>query len=149
MLTDVFGTNPGDSFPSAEAAAVDAFNYISTLNDCHTNEYAGWIYKEWSLFGSPHYTYDEPSESSPTGGVMPPMPSYHDTVAMFHNLPPIPGYDSDNYSTADEDTADNLNIPSYLEIPSGLIMQYTPKPGDPRGGAVDTVGKTSCSCTAK
>jgi RHS repeat-associated protein len=149
MLVDPLGTNPGDSFPSAKAAAVDAFNYINSLQDCHTHEYAGWIYKEWSLFGPPTYTYDEPTELSPTGGVMPPMPAYHGTYAMFHNHPPLPGYDSDNYSPADEDTADYNNIPSYLEIPSGVIKRYTPNPGHPRDGSIDTVGKTSCSCKAQ
>lgn len=72
-LIDSLGTNPGDSFPSTEAAAVDAFNYINSLQDCHTHEYAGWIYEEWSLFGPPKYTYDEPTELSPTGGVVPAM----------------------------------------------------------------------------
>lgn len=149
MLVDPLGTNPGDSFPSTEAAAVDAFNYINSLKDCHTHEYAGWIYKEWSLFGPPTYTYDEATELSPTGGVMPPMPAYHGTYGMFHNHPPLPGYDSDNYSPADEDTADYNGIPSYLEIPSGVIKRYTPNPRHPRDGSIDTVGKTSCSCKAQ
>jgi uncharacterized protein RhaS with RHS repeats len=145
-LTDALGTKPGDSFPSAEAAAVDAFNYINTEPECHTHEYAGWVYKEWHLFGVPTYTYDEPTRLGPAGGVMPLQPIFHRVYAMFHNHPPLPGYDSDNYSPADENTADYDNIPSYLEIPNGVIKRYTPKAGIPRGGRVDTVAKTSCNC---
>ena len=148
MLTDPRGTNPGDSFPSTEAAAVDAFN-ISIASECHTHEYAGWIYKEWSSSARSTYTYDEPTELSQRAGSCHQCRPYHGTYAMFHNHPPLPGYDSNNYSTEDEDTADYNNIPSYLEIPSGVIKRYTPNPGHPREGSIDTVGKTSCSCKAQ
>jgi hypothetical protein len=52
-------------------AAVDALNYINTLGDCHTNEYAGLVYKDWSPFGPPTFTYDQPPELGPASGVMP------------------------------------------------------------------------------
>jgi RHS repeat-associated protein len=143
---DPLGLKPGDSFPSPEAAAIDALNYINTKSDCGKREYFNWIWKEWSLFGNPTYTYDEPTGLGPAGGVVPPKPMYHDVYAMAHNHPPLPGYDSDNYSTADEDTADANNVPSYLEIPSGIIKRYTPAPGVPRGFRESTVGKASCSC---
>jgi RHS repeat-associated protein len=146
-LADPLGTKPGDSFPTAEAAAIDALNYINTQPHCATNEHAGWVYKEWSLFGNSSYTYDEPEELSPTGGLMPPMPVWHTLSAMFHTHPAIPGYDSNNYSPQDEDTADANGIPSYLGInPSGLIKRYTPSRTRPRGGNVATVGATHCLC---
>ncbi|HET6216816.1 MAG TPA: hypothetical protein VFE27_07325 [Acidobacteriaceae bacterium] len=77
------------------------------------------------------------------------MPTLHDTQAMFYNHPSLLGDDSDNYSPTDDDTADHDNIPSYLEISSGIVKRYTPKPGNPRGGAIDTVGKTNSSCAAQ
>ncbi|MGH8307181.1 MAG: RHS repeat-associated core domain-containing protein, partial [Gammaproteobacteria bacterium] len=55
-LADPMGWAPGDSFPSAEAAALDALNYISSKSDRCAREYGGWVYKEWSLFGPPMYT---------------------------------------------------------------------------------------------
>jgi RHS repeat-associated protein len=73
-LNDSFGLAPGDSFPSVEAAAVDALNYISVNLDCAKSEYGGVVYREWSLFGPPTYTYDEPTDLGPTGGIMPPLP---------------------------------------------------------------------------
>jgi len=146
-LTDPLGEKPGDSFPTPEAAAVDAIGYINSRSHCGTNEYAGWVYKEWSLLGNKSYTYDEPTELSPTGGRMPWLPLFHGVAAMFHTHPPIPGYDSYNYSPPDMDAADGLGIPSYLGIPNGLIKRYVPVPKKPRSGTEATVGAAACSCT--
>jgi hypothetical protein len=145
-LNDSFGLAPGDSFPSVEAAAVDALDYISANLNCAKSEYGGVVYREWSLFGPPTYTYDEPTDLGPTGGIMPPLPLLHGTYALFHNHPPIQGYDSNQYSLPNEDAADSFNIPSYLLIPSGTILRYLPVRGQPEGGSVTPVAKTSCQC---
>jgi hypothetical protein len=147
--TDPLGLKPGDRFPTAEAAAIDALNYINGLPDCSTNEYSNFVYQNWSFFGgAPTYTYDEPVELSPTGGTLQP-PQWHKLGAIFHNHPPVPGKDSNHYSPPDEDTADLLHIPSYLEIPNGNILRYTPIPQNPRAGNVVVVGQTSCACKSK
>jgi RHS repeat-associated protein len=149
-LADMLGTKPGDSFPSAEAAAIDALNYINSEPDCATHEYAGWVYKEWSLFGVPSsYTYDKPTELGPVGGFAPSPPFFHGSYVMFHNHPYVPGYNANNYSEDDEDAADLYDFPSYLEIPSGLIKRYTPQPGNHRGGQVTPVASASCTCKHK
>jgi hypothetical protein len=141
---DPRGLAPGDSFPSAEAAAIDALNYISQKNDRCAREYAGYVYKEWSLFGSPTYTYDEPTGLGWVGGALPNIPSYHGTYAMFHNHPSVPY--ANNYSPDDKDTADSLNIPSYLLTPTGPILVYVPVPRSPEGGYVTPVGQSQSTC---
>ncbi len=98
------------------------------------------------MFWNTSYTYDEPAALGPTGGVLPPMPEWHSVYAMFHTHTPIPGYDYENYSDTDEDTADGRGIPAYLGTPSGLIRRYIPTPANPRGGKVSTVGSAACSC---
>jgi uncharacterized protein RhaS with RHS repeats len=145
-LIDPLGLAPGDSFPSPEAAAIDALKYIGTKSDHCAREYAGLVYKEWSLLGPPEYTYDEPTGLGQTGGELPPLPLFHGTYAIFHNHPPIQGYDYNHYSPPDEDTADSLNIPSYLLIPSGLILSYQPIPGHPEDGTVAPIAQANCGC---
>ena len=144
---DPDGLKPGDSFPTAETAAIDALQYINPRSRCLNREFAGWIYKEWSLQGT-SYTYDEPTELGVAGGEAPPQPWFHGVYAMFHTHGGYdPRYDSENYSTTDENTADALNMPSYLATPDMLIKRYTPIPHLPRQGRVDTIGKTGeCKC---
>jgi len=149
-LTDPAGLNPGDSFPTPEDAAIDAVKYINPTSICKKHEFAGWIYKQWSLFGNASYSYDEPTELGPTGGELPSMPMFHGVYAMFHThgAAPFP-YDSENFSPADEDTADALKLPSYLGTPKQLIKRYIPLPGKSEQGAVRTVGTTggaACGC---
>lgn len=145
-LVDFYGLAPGDSFPSPEAAAIDALKYIAAKSDRCAREYAEWVYKEWSLRGSPTYTYDEPTGLGATGGDLPPLPLFHGTYAWFHNHPNIPGYNNLNYSGADEDTSDSLNIPGYLLIPPGYILRYQPIPKWPGAGSVAQVADTNCAC---
>jgi hypothetical protein len=111
---DPTGLAPSDSFPSPEAAAIDALIYISLKSDRCAREYGGWVYKEWSLFGAPKYTYDEPIGLGKTGGDLgPSMPVFHASYAIFHSHPLLPGYAYNEYSPADEDTADLYHAPSY------------------------------------
>lgn len=145
-FVDPMGLAPGDSFPSAEAAAIDALNYITSLPNYCDGEYGGWVYKEWSLFGPATYTYDQPKFVGRTGGFMPNLPVFHTTAAMYHNHPYIPAADYDLYSPGDMLTADQLNIPSYLLDPTGPISRYTPVPDKPGTGNVTTVGKSPCDC---
>jgi len=141
LLSDPFGTKPGDSFVSAEAAAIDALSYVSSLSDCSKYEYAGWIYKEWSLFGAATYSYDEPKKLGAHGGVMPPRPIFHSEQAMFHNHPPYPDYDYDNFSYEDRFSSQFAGLPSYLGTPGGSVKRYTPS-----SVAVDVVSTGTCRC---
>jgi RHS repeat-associated protein len=145
-LADSTGLAPHDSFPSPEAAAIDALKYISSKPDRCKTEYGGYVYKEWSLFGPPTYTYDEPTGLGQTGGAMPALPVFHLTYADFHNHPLLPGYDYNHYSPPDKDGSDALNIPGYLLTPTGPILRYTPVPGRPEGGNVSQVGQSDCAC---
>jgi len=145
-VSDPTGLAPGDSFPTVQAAALDALKYIRTKKDSCQREYGGWVYKEWSLSGPPIYTYDEPMGLGIAGGAMPSMPMFHGTYSMFHNHPYNSNYDYNHYSPADEDTADDLNIPSYLLTPTGPILRYDPIPGSPEDGKVTTVGYDKCAC---
>jgi RHS repeat-associated protein len=148
IFIDPFGTNPGDSFPSPEAAAIDAIRYINPKSTCTKEEFGGWVYKQWSLFGGTSYTYDEPSDlGGAKGGTMPPIPWFHAVAAMFHTHGGFdPNYDSENYSPEDEDAADGLGIPSYIGTPGLLIKRYSPIPRRPRQGSIATVG-TTCGCS--
>ena len=144
---DPLGLAPGDSFPSAQAAALDALNYISSISGRCAREYGGWVYKEWSPFGPPKYTYDKPAALSQTGGALPDAPQWHETDAMFHNHPLLPGYDYDHFSLDDKDSAEADRIPSCLLTPDGAIKRYMPNPDNPRHGPVTTVGQThDCGC---
>jgi RHS repeat-associated protein len=145
---DPDGLKPGDSFPSAEAAAIDALQYVNPRSRCLNREFAGWIYKEWSLFGT-SYTYDEPTELGVAGGNLPSQPWFHGVYAVFHTHGGYdPRYDSENYSDTDKNTSDALNLPSYLATPDMLIKRYTPLPHLRRQGRVDTIGRTGeCKCT--
>jgi RHS repeat-associated protein len=138
-LIDPMGLAPGDSFSSVQAAAIDALRYISSKSDRCEREYGGWIYKKWSFFGPPTYTYDEPTPLSNTGGDLPYMPAWHEIDAMFHNHPSLDGYDYNHFSFDDKDTAAADNIPSYLLTPDGTILRFTPAPGGDRDSGIVTV----------
>ena len=144
--TDPYGLLPHVSFPSPDSAAIDALKYIATKSDHCAHEYAGWVYKEWSLSGPPTYTYDEPTSLGEAGGDLPPLPWFHGTYAWYHNHPNIPNHDLLNYSGADKDTSDRLNIPGYLLIPPGYILRYQPIPEHPAAGSVAPVADTNCAC---
>jgi uncharacterized protein RhaS with RHS repeats len=145
-MVDRSGLAPGDSFASVEAAAIDALNYVGAKPDCNKREYGGAIYKQWSLFGPPQYTYDEPTALGQTAGDIP-LPAFHGTYGLFHSHTPTYGYNYNQYSQDDEDAADSLNIPSYLLTPNGQILVYKPIPGQPEEGAVSTVAHAKCGCT--
>ena len=53
---------------------------------------------------------------------------------MFHNHPLIDGRDYNHFSFEDKDTAAADNIPSYLLIPDGSILRFTPGSGGDRDG---------------
>jgi len=144
---DATGLAPGDSFSSPQAAAIDALNYISSKKDRCAREYGGWVYKKWTLFGAPKYTYDEPTGLGQTGGDLGPLqPVFHGTYAIFHNHPMLPGYAYDEFSPPDQDTAETYGIPSYLLTPTGPILRYLPYRRFPKAGGVTSVGQSPCGC---
>ena len=67
---------------------------------------------------------------------------------MFHTHGGLdPRYESENYSDADEDTADAYGLPSYLATPDMVIKRYVPIPHLPRQGHLDTISSTGeCKC---
>ncbi len=143
---DLTGLAPGDSFGTPEAAAINALQYANPKSTCSNKEFGGSVYQEWSIFGPPSYTYDEPVQGG-VDSVEIRLPMFHTVVAVFHTHGAYdPRYDSENFSRPDKIDVRDLKVPGYLATPAGAIKRILP---DPKRGvsAPVTVGATStCGC---
>jgi hypothetical protein len=139
---------PGDSFPTADAAATAALQDINRTSQLHGSEYAGRIYRKWFGFGD--YSYTPPIEgtpfsSSPGNSLLTPLlhslgvnaGTYH-----THTRGTDPARDEE-YSPGDTEKSDDEGVPSFLGTPSGAIYKYSPIPNQPSHGNVSVIGKTS------
>ncbi|MDB5917784.1 MAG: hypothetical protein JWR40_2018 [Massilia sp.] len=149
-FSDPLGLKPGDSFPTPEAAAIDALNFINSKSICENREYGGYVYKEWS-WGSksaPGYTYDDPEKGGPTGVVLPNEPLFHTTATAYHThaaFDPKIGSGNNKFSDQDLTNGNQMRMPIYLGTPKGEILRYSPN--GKGSGKIDIVGKTNiCAC---
>jgi RHS repeat-associated protein len=152
---DAFGFKPGDPFPTAAPAALDALKYINPISIAKNAEYAGLIY-----FSGGHFYATNPVEgtldsSAPwnsvakqallnAGGV--PVGDYH-THGDYTDDNGNPAakenssYDDDHFSPTDETNSkgwaqmvsnvygSNSQYESYLGTPSGQFYQYNSSTG--------------------
>jgi hypothetical protein len=138
----------GDSYPTADAAAVAALQNINPTSQRYGLEYAGRVYHKW--FGLGDYSYTPPSEgaaysSTPGNSVLTPL--FHSlgvNAGAYHTH--TRGADparNENYSSKDKQESDSEGAPSYLGAPSGTIYKYSPIPDQPSQGRISILGKTS------
>ncbi len=120
--TDPFGLDPGDSFPSADAAAIDAIDYINQTSIAEDREYIGWIYKEL-FFNS--YSYTEPLPGERTSATI--TERLFGAEAIYHTHgDDNPDQDDENFSPTDKKTG----YTTYLGTPSNAIKKYDPNSGE-------------------
>jgi hypothetical protein len=141
---------PGDSYPTAGAAAIAALQDINLTSQRYGLEYAGRVYHKWLGFGN--YSYTPPSEgtaisSSPGDSVITPLlHSLGVNAGTYHRH--TRGADptlNENYSPADKSASDYEGEPSYLGAPSGIIYKYLPIANQPSQGRITALGNTNGS----
>ncbi len=138
-LADLYGLDPGDDFPTADAAAADAIRYINPTSIRQDREYAGRIYKKWFGFGA--YSYTAPNRGTKDRSNPGSCPILGHNEGAYHTHGGNdPAYDNENFSPADKDFSDSENLPLYLGTPMGDIKKYVPVPGNPLKGIVTTIG---------
>lgn len=132
-LVDVFGLVPGQPFGSIPAAAVDALNWVYQTYPNANTEYAGTIYQgsDGMYYASKPNPGSE-SEVQPSygpGGISAVDAYYHTHGQCLKN------FDNDHFSAgyprSDLQQADwhlPVGVPSFLETPGGIILQYDPDP---------------------
>lgn len=136
----------GDTFPTADAAAVAALQNINPTSQRYGLEYAGRVYHRWLGFGD--YSYTPPTEGeaysfSPGYRVLTLLHSLGVNAGTYHTH--TRGSDpalNENYSSKDKQVSDSEGAPSYLAAPSGIIYKYSPIPDRPSEGRISVLGKT-------
>ena len=138
---------PGDSYPTADAAAIAALQHINPTSQRYGLEYAGRVYHKW--FGLGDYSYTPPTEgtaysSDPGNRVLTPLlHSLGVNAGAYHTH--TRGADptlNENYSQKDKHDSDSEVMPSYLGAPSGVIYKYAPVPSELSQGRISVLGKT-------
>lgn len=132
-LIDVDGVAPGDKFPSAQEAAIDAIRYINPTSVKEGKEYGGWVHRNKD--GT--YSYDPPTKGTKDSIHNFPAMSPDDRAWYHTHGSADPGYDNENFSQADKNISDYYNVPGYLGTPGGWIKKYKPS-----GKTVSTIGTT-------
>jgi hypothetical protein len=155
-FSDRLGLAPGDKFPSPQAAAVDALNWVYQTYPNSNSEYAGTIYQVGNQYvaTSPNQGAGDTAQPSYGPGGYAAVQAYYHTHGQCDK-----NYDNDHFSTgypqSDLEQADwhlPLGVPSFLETPGGIILAYTPDPkrnqwnGD-YGQHIQTIQKGNpCPC---
>jgi hypothetical protein len=133
----------GDSYPTADAAAIAALQEVNPTSQRYGLECAGRVYQKWLGLGD--YSYTPPVEgdsykSDPGNRVLKPLVhslgvnagAYH-----THTRGLDPERDED-YSQGDKDHSDSEDAPSSLATPNGTIYKYSPNPNRPSQDDVST-----------
>lgn len=121
---DPWGLKPGDKYPTQDASAIDAIKDINPKSIAEGREYAGRIYKN----PDGTYSYTAPNrgtKDSSNPGSYPPGTTnggYYHTHGADD-----PGYDNENFSSADKTFSEREGAPGYLGTPKGAIKKYVPK----------------------
>ena len=118
---DPTGEEPGEIFPTEEAAVMDALKYIKPLMDSSGQEYAGSVYAEQNGF-----TYTKPSVGTVNKSDPSTPPRGLKILRLYHGHPFAPGADSENFSDADMHNSENCMAISYLATPLGAVKLYVP-----------------------
>jgi RHS repeat-associated protein len=137
---DLLGLKPGDPYPTADAAGIQAIRDINPTSIKRNQEFGGRIYQNPD--GTFSYTAPVPGneENIRTGEV----PEGKQDAGDYHTHgKPDPRYPSiEDFSDRDKHNNDYDETPGYLGTPSGLIKKYWPAPYPcARGsGAVEIIG---------
>ena len=118
---DPSGLAPGDSYPTPRDAGRQAIIDINPTSIKQGKEYGGVIYTKPN--GSSSYTAPVPGGQA---GVIIPFNTSPPATGWYHTHGANdPGYDNENFSSADLNISNSRNIPGYLGTPSGAIKEYT------------------------
>jgi hypothetical protein len=149
---DPFGLKPGDTFPTAEDAGVDALDWIYQNHPTDDFEYAGTVYP---VEGGYAATDPSPGNRADAGPSLPPG-GQQDVRALYHTHGQCTkggngGDDVFSSSTptdfrSDKFLADWFNVPSYLETPGHIVLRYDPNPRRGREKGTVTQLRPGCSC---
>jgi Domain of unknown function (DUF4329) len=139
----------GDSYPTADAAAIAALQDINPTSQRYGLEYAGRVYQKWLGFGD--YSYTPPSEgtafsSSPGSRPTLLLHSLGANAGTYHTH--TPGTDpvrNESHSSGDKRVSDDEGAPSYLGAPNGIIYKYLPIPNQPSRGNISVLGNMNGS----
>jgi RHS repeat-associated protein len=138
-LIDRWGWKPGDPYPTLDEAANAALAWIYPRSLQEDVEYSGSIYV-WYDFDengkwAHHFSYTTPIHSDPPSSSNSPPPSECEKwvpegkipVAGYHTHPGcLDCKNPEDFSPADEDLANGVNEPEYMESPSQTIHEYIP-----------------------
>jgi len=132
MYVDPNGLKPGDTFPSRDAAAMDAGSYARTLNPQFV-EYGGWIYGQGRGYS---YNLGKGLPSSMPNKTMQTLKNQCPALPTdaWHTHPD-PGDDSDalnSFSPEDKQFSKEQGVPLYLQTPMGPTLIYNPATGQTR-----------------
>ena len=138
---DPLGLKPGDHYKKLDEAASQAIRDINPTSIKNGHEYMGLLYQN----SDETYSYTSPNEGTADSS----SPGFLNTiyVQLFKKLAGDyhthggcdSQYDNENFGNADMDGNDYFNLPGYLGTPNGDIKKYTPNPGHPRKGKVETL----------
>jgi hypothetical protein len=132
---DSLGYKPGDRYPSADAAAIQAIRDINPTSIKEAVEYAGRIYRN----PDDTYSYTEPRRGSRKRSHPGSCPAGTSPAGDYHTHGELEHYYDEDFSDDDMKGNDKCGLPGYLGTPTGKIKKYTPVPGKPLGGKVDTI----------
>jgi hypothetical protein len=142
--SDPDGKVPGDSFDTADEAAIDALDYINPKSIKENREYAGMIYQDPA---TQKFYATEPQRGSAISSAPGSAPEGTNSVAFYHTHADYStrgpfgilirtsdqyrdDHDSDAISFLDRDYARHYRINCYLGTPSGGYKKYVQKTGE-------------------
>jgi RHS repeat-associated protein len=130
---DPWGLRPGDSYPTADAAAIDAIQDINQTSINEGREHAGRIY------GNPDgtYSYTEPNRGTRDSSYPGNPPDGKRNEGYYHTHGANdPGYDNEVFSPEDKNFSEREGKPGYVGTPGNQIKKYIPKEGPGKRGPV-------------
>ncbi|WP_459874043.1 DUF4329 domain-containing protein, partial [Endothiovibrio diazotrophicus] len=119
-FTDVYGLAPGDPFPNADGAAIDAANYARQFGG-QDIEYGGWIYDNGN-FCSYNITAGGPN-NIPGSWLEEIRPAGATDIWHTHPMGRDPLY-AEHFSRGDRNTSNSEGVGVYLNTPSGVNIHY-------------------------
>lgn len=161
MRIDPLGFDPGDPYPSIDAAANAALDFIYPTSKQEGIEYSGLIYVWYEVVLEngqpklvPQFTYTDPITSIPPGKNHSPgtaecieraLPEGNTPVAGYHTHPPCPECSDpdapERFSGNDKNISDKYKLPEYMRAPSGKTNVYPPNYTPPDFSNLDWLNK--------
>jgi RHS repeat-associated protein len=140
---DPYGLAPGDPYPSARAAGVQAVRDINPTSIQQSIEYAGRVYQNFD--GSYSYTPPNPGTAAGSNPGRVPIGTQNAGYYHTHGSNSNGVYDDEHFSPTDQNLAEQEGQPGFLGTPQGgnTVQIYTPPalPLAPNTGTVTTVRK--------